>query len=159
MDRDVRVEAGPEVPGPEMRESNTSLTSDISSSDEKPKAKHHEFNEQTHYVPVSTIVTIFLAAASVDFLALMDQTTLAASLTIVSNALDAGDEQAWIAGAYFVSVYTSPCQYRLKCHADYDLGRRLASSCSMVASPTFGLERSFCTSASSSSSSALWVLL
>lgn len=33
---------------------------------------------------------------------LMDQTTLAASLTIVSNALDAGDEQAWIAGSYFL---------------------------------------------------------
>jgi hypothetical protein len=32
----------------------------------------------------------------------MDQTTLAASLTIVSNALNAGDEQAWIAGGYFV---------------------------------------------------------
>ncbi|KAH6644101.1 major facilitator superfamily domain-containing protein [Boeremia exigua] len=61
------------------------------------------FNEQTHYVPVKTIITIFLACASVDLLALMDQTTLAASLTIVSRDLDASSESAWIAGAYFLT--------------------------------------------------------
>ncbi|KAL6703420.1 hypothetical protein ACN47E_009679 [Coniothyrium glycines] len=61
------------------------------------------FNEQTHYVPVKTIITIFLACASVDLLALMDQTTLAASLTIVSRELDASGESAWIAGAYFLT--------------------------------------------------------
>ncbi|PPJ50779.1 hypothetical protein CBER1_07462 [Cercospora berteroae] len=106
MDKDVRVEAGTEVPAARVLNPNSASTSDIDSTDEKPKDTKHEFNEQTHYVPVSTIITIFLAAASVDFLALMDQTTLAASLTIVSNALNAGDEQAWIAGAYFV---TSTC--------------------------------------------------
>ncbi|KAB2109623.1 hypothetical protein AG0111_0g1106 [Alternaria gaisen] len=62
-----------------------------------------EFNEQTNYVPVKTIITIFLACASVDLLALMDQTTLAASLTIVSRDLDASNESAWIAGAYFLT--------------------------------------------------------
>ncbi|KAI4671774.1 uncharacterized protein J4E78_000270 [Alternaria triticimaculans] len=62
-----------------------------------------EFNEQTNYVPVKTIITIFLACASVDLLALMDQTTLAASLTIVSKDLNASNESAWIAGAYFLT--------------------------------------------------------
>ncbi|RAR00073.1 MFS general substrate transporter [Stemphylium lycopersici] len=61
------------------------------------------FNDQTNYVPVKTIITIFLACASVDLLALMDQTTLAASLTIVSKDLGASSESAWIAGAYFLT--------------------------------------------------------
>jgi MFS family permease len=46
---------------------------------------------------------IFLACASVDLLALMDQTTLAAALTIVSRDLNASSESAWIAGAYFLT--------------------------------------------------------
>ncbi|USP72806.1 hypothetical protein yc1106_00080 [Curvularia clavata] len=61
------------------------------------------FNEQTNYVPVKTVITIFVACASVDLLALIDQTTLGASLTIVSRALDADSERAWIAGAYFLT--------------------------------------------------------
>jgi MFS family permease len=44
-----------------------------------------------------------LACASVDLLALMDQTTLAAALTIVSRDLNASSESAWIAGAYFLT--------------------------------------------------------
>ncbi|KAF2845032.1 carbohydrate-binding module family 13 protein [Plenodomus tracheiphilus IPT5] len=61
------------------------------------------FNEQTNYVPVKTIIMIFLACATVDLLALMDQTTLAASLTIISKDLDASSESAWVAGAYFLT--------------------------------------------------------
>lgn len=69
-----------------------------------PAAKQApEFNEQTNYVPVKTIITIFLACATVDLLALMDQTTLAASLAIVSKELGASSESAWIAGAYFLT--------------------------------------------------------
>jgi Na+/melibiose symporter-like transporter len=83
------------------------------------KAVHPSFNEQTNYVPKKTIITvcyitkhvsvrvshpqIFLACASVDLLALMDQTTLAAALTIVSRDLNASSESAWIAGAYFLT--------------------------------------------------------
>ncbi|GIK07834.1 hypothetical protein Aspvir_003503 [Aspergillus viridinutans] len=66
----------------------------------------HVFNEQTNYVPRSTIITIFLACSTVDLVALMDQTTLAASLSIVGNALNASDQTSWISGAYFV---TSTC--------------------------------------------------
>ncbi|OJJ06794.1 hypothetical protein ASPVEDRAFT_46143 [Aspergillus versicolor CBS 583.65] len=70
-----------------------------------PKAQH-VFNEQTNYVPRSTIITIFLACSTVDLIALMDQTTLAASLSIIGNALNASDKSAWISGGYFV---TSTC--------------------------------------------------
>ncbi|KAH1389354.1 hypothetical protein KXW83_007337 [Aspergillus fumigatus] len=66
----------------------------------------HVFNEQTNYVPKSTIITIFLACSTVDLVALMDQTTLAASLSIVGNALNASNQASWISGAYFV---TSTC--------------------------------------------------
>ncbi|KAL5355915.1 major facilitator superfamily domain-containing protein [Aspergillus floccosus] len=64
------------------------------------------FNEQTNYVPPSTIITIFLACSTVDLVALMDQTTLAASLSIIGNALHASDQTSWISGGYFV---TSTC--------------------------------------------------
>ncbi|PLN76942.1 MFS drug transporter [Aspergillus taichungensis] len=64
------------------------------------------FNEQTNYVPKSTIITIFLACSTVDLVALMDQTTLAASLSIIGNALHASDKTAWISSGYFV---TSTC--------------------------------------------------
>ncbi|OQE39325.1 hypothetical protein PENCOP_c007G07256 [Penicillium coprophilum] len=68
--------------------------------------KNVTFNEQTNYVPKRTIITIFLACSSVDLLALMDQTTLAASLSIIGNALGASDQTSWISGGYFV---TSTC--------------------------------------------------
>lgn len=51
---------------------------------------------------------IFLACASVDLLALMDQTTLAASLTIISREFNISSESAWIAGAYFLT--STSCQ-------------------------------------------------
>ncbi|KAK3936025.1 multidrug resistance protein fnx1 [Diplogelasinospora grovesii] len=60
-------------------------------------------NEQTNYVPTKRIISIFLACATIDFAALIDQTSLAASLTIVGSALSAGSERAWIAGSYFVT--------------------------------------------------------
>ncbi|OBR11415.1 Multidrug resistance protein fnx1 [Colletotrichum higginsianum IMI 349063] len=63
----------------------------------------HGFNEQTNYVRPRTIVTIFLACASVDLVALMDQTTLAASLNIIGNALNASNQTAWIASGYFIT--------------------------------------------------------
>lgn len=72
-------------------------------SDGASSEKHHVFNEQTNYVPVRKIITIFLACASVDLLALMDQTTLAASLRIVANALNANSQASWFAGGYFIT--------------------------------------------------------
>ncbi|KAI0095925.1 MFS general substrate transporter [Daldinia grandis] len=63
----------------------------------------HVFNEQTNYVPRRTIITIFLACASVDLLALMDQTTLAASLYIIADALKSTGQASWIASGYFIT--------------------------------------------------------
>ncbi|KAK2873628.1 hypothetical protein FQN49_002217 [Arthroderma sp. PD_2] len=68
--------------------------------------KRHIFNEQTNYVSTRKIITIFLACASVDLVALMDQTTLAASLSIIGNDLNAGNQTSWISGGFFL---TSTC--------------------------------------------------
>ncbi|CAO2647203.1 Nn.00g081250.m01.CDS01 [Neocucurbitaria sp. VM-36] len=85
------------------------------------------FNEQTDYVPFKAIIMIFLACASVDLLALMDQTTLAASLTIVSKSLNASSESAWIAGAYFLTSTSFQLLYgRLS-----DIWSRKYSDCPM----------------------------
>ncbi|KAI9044278.1 putative MFS drug transporter [Aspergillus affinis] len=83
--------------------SDSSATADT---DGESKPSVHLFNEQTNYVPKSTIITIFLACSTVDLIALMDQTTLAASLSIIGNALHASDQTSWISGGYFV---TSTC--------------------------------------------------
>ncbi|KAI1197785.1 major facilitator superfamily domain-containing protein [Nemania serpens] len=66
-------------------------------------ARVHEFNEQTNYVPKRTIITIFLACASVDLIALIDQTTLAASLYKVADALGGSNQIAWVANGFFIS--------------------------------------------------------
>ncbi|KAL3475256.1 major facilitator superfamily domain-containing protein [Aspergillus californicus] len=81
---------------------NESKSPESSSSSSPPEPKH-VFNEQTNYVPKSTIITIFLACSTVDLIALMDQTTLAASLSVIGNALNASDKAAWISGGYFVT--------------------------------------------------------
>ncbi|KAL1962023.1 hypothetical protein VTN77DRAFT_667 [Rasamsonia byssochlamydoides] len=90
---------------PETAVKNTDDANGNDNHNETPSEKQslHIFNEQTNYVPKRVIITIFLACASVDLLALMDQTTLAASLSIISNALHATDQAAWIAGGYFVT--------------------------------------------------------
>ena len=60
--------------------------------------------DQTNYVPRFQIITIFLACASVDFVAVVDQTTLAAALSILSTSLQAGSQVAWFSGAYFLTT-------------------------------------------------------
>ncbi|KAL4759667.1 putative MFS drug transporter [Aspergillus foveolatus] len=89
---------------PARQEPNDTSTVSVTAS--SPAPSHHVFNEQTNYVPKRTIITIFLACSTVDLIALMDQTTLAASLSIIGNALHASDKAAWISGGYFV---TSTC--------------------------------------------------
>ncbi|PYI12022.1 MFS general substrate transporter [Aspergillus sclerotiicarbonarius CBS 121057] len=79
--------------------------------EETKAAAPHFFNEQTNYVPKSTIIMltcqwIFLACAAVDLVAVMDQTTLAGSLSIIGNSLNASNQTSWISGGYFV---TSTC--------------------------------------------------
>ncbi|KAM0417159.1 hypothetical protein ACHAPT_012868 [Fusarium lateritium] len=73
--------------------------------------KIHQFNEQTNYVPKRAIITIFLACASVDLLALMDQTMLATSLYIIGNALGSTAEVSWIASGYFITSTVGQLMY------------------------------------------------
>ncbi|RBR18720.1 hypothetical protein FVER53590_07454 [Fusarium verticillioides] len=73
--------------------------------------KTHDFNEQTNYVPKRAIVTIFLACASVDLLALMDQTMLATSLYIIGNALGSTAQVSWIASGYFITSTVGQLMY------------------------------------------------
>lgn len=73
-----------------------------SSIDVESNTSTPEVTDQSSRLSRSKIITIFLACASVDLVALMDQTTLAASLSIVSSALNAGTKSSWIAGAYFM---------------------------------------------------------
>ncbi|RTE71284.1 hypothetical protein BHE90_014295 [Fusarium euwallaceae] len=73
--------------------------------------KTHQFNEQTNYVPKRAIITIFLACASVDLLALMDQTMLATSLYIIGNALGSTAEVSWIASGYFITSTVGQLMY------------------------------------------------
>ncbi|KAJ6161342.1 hypothetical protein N7470_004738 [Penicillium chermesinum] len=89
----------------EDRPGNESSDSSEGAAPEKNETKI-TFNEQTNYVPKRTIIIIFLACSTVDLLALMDQTTLAASLYIIANALGGSDQASWISGGYFV---TSTC--------------------------------------------------
>ncbi|KAJ2978881.1 hypothetical protein NQ176_g3573 [Zarea fungicola] len=62
-----------------------------------------KFNEQTNYVTKGTIIQIFLACASVDLVALMDQTTLAASLYTIGNSFGSTKQVSWIASGYFIT--------------------------------------------------------
>ncbi|KZZ97611.1 MFS general substrate transporter [Moelleriella libera RCEF 2490] len=82
---------------------NEGSESSSGSDTQSDSGKVHQFNEQTNYVPKRTIITIFLACASVDLLALMDQTTLATSLYIIGRALGSADQVSWIASGYFIT--------------------------------------------------------
>ncbi|KAL6920843.1 hypothetical protein ACHAPO_004476 [Fusarium lateritium] len=73
--------------------------------------KIHQFNEQTNYVPKRAIITIFLACATVDLLALMDQTMLATSLYIIGNALGSTAQVSWIASGYFITSTVGQLMY------------------------------------------------
>ncbi|KAL3295260.1 MFS drug transporter [Colletotrichum asianum] len=86
---------------PESSQTPETVMESPTSTDKKPEA--HTFNEQTNYVSKVKVITIFLACASVDLVALMDQTTLAASLSIVGNYLHAGQQLSWLANGYFIT--------------------------------------------------------
>ncbi|GFN10866.1 hypothetical protein AtubIFM56815_008436 [Aspergillus tubingensis] len=82
------------------------VATESSGDESRPAASPPFFNEQTNYVPLSTIITIFLACSTVDLVAVMDQTTLAGSLSIIGDTLDASNKTSWISGGYFL---TSTC--------------------------------------------------
>ncbi|KAF0321815.1 MFS drug transporter [Colletotrichum asianum] len=94
-----------------MEQSNSDNGSKTLKQSDEEKSTVHVFNEQTNYVRPRTIITIFLACATVDLVALMDQTTLAASLNIIGNALNSSNQTAWIASGYFITSTTGQLLY------------------------------------------------
>ncbi|KAF4624028.1 hypothetical protein G7Y89_g14147 [Cudoniella acicularis] len=88
-DTQERIEIDPVTPTEELPSQNA--------------YKEYQFNEQTNYMPTARIITVFLVCALIDFFTLMDQTTLAASLSIVSSQLGAGSQASWIAGGFFIT--------------------------------------------------------
>ncbi|KAJ4998005.1 hypothetical protein K4K48_006034 [Colletotrichum sp. SAR 10_66] len=98
-----RVLASDDPRNSAMEQSNSDNGSKMLNQSDEEKSTVHVFNEQTNYVRPRTIITIFLACATVDLVALMDQTTLAASLNIIGNALNSSNQTAWIAMHIFKS--------------------------------------------------------
>lgn len=81
-----------------------------------------KFTDQTNHLPQRQVITVsfrgnrntesytksryqvFLACASVDFVALIDQTTLAVALSTIGSDLKATTQVSWIASGYFMYV-------------------------------------------------------
>jgi hypothetical protein len=57
-----------------------------------------------HTVLQKSLPQIFLACATVDFVALIDQTTLAVALSTIGSALHSSSQTSWIASGYFMYV-------------------------------------------------------
>ncbi|KAK0535267.1 hypothetical protein OC842_002371 [Tilletia horrida] len=87
--------------------SNTLIAGDQTPAAEEDKFEH-DFNEQTFYVPVKQVLVIFLTLGLIDFVALMDQTTLAASLQVIGQDLNAGAQTSLISSSYFLT--STACQ-------------------------------------------------
>ncbi|KAF8595809.1 MFS drug transporter [Ceratobasidium sp. AG-I] len=69
-----------------------------------PTAKHDNgLSDQTFYLPRRKIITIFLACASTEIVALLDEKGVAAALSIISSELNAGSKLPWVAAAYFLT--------------------------------------------------------
>lgn len=88
---------------PETSEQFPAASSSSSAHEGDEKKREHNFNEQTFYVPRKQIVAIFLTLGLIDLIALMDQTTLAASLPIIGEKLHAGSQTSLISSAYFIT--------------------------------------------------------
>ncbi|CAE6340054.1 unnamed protein product [Rhizoctonia solani] len=66
--------------------------------------KHENgLTDQTFYLPRRKIITIFLACASTEIVALLDEKEVAAALSIISSELMAGSKISWVASAYFLT--------------------------------------------------------
>ncbi|ELR06324.1 hypothetical protein GMDG_07915 [Pseudogymnoascus destructans 20631-21] len=62
-----------------------------------------QFGDQSSRLPQRTIITIFLACATVDLVALIDQTSLAVALSTIGSALNSNSQTSWIASGYFIT--------------------------------------------------------
>lgn len=98
---------------------------------------------------------VFLACASIDFAALLDQTSLAASLSIIGRSLDASNQTSWISGAYFVYVLRLEHTLSTVTYSSDAAHQHPSNSCT-GGSQTSGHERSSCLSALQYSLSDPW---
>ncbi|KAF8749984.1 MFS drug transporter [Rhizoctonia solani] len=72
------------------------------------------------------IITIFLACASTEIVALIDEKAVAAALSIISSELVAGSKISWVASAYFLQN-----EYRMYSSLRANLGYIFAQKCSL----------------------------
>lgn len=68
----------------------------------------HRFNEQTFYLPKRILFQNFLILGLVDFISLLDQTSLAAALPIIGSQLAAGPLTSFVSTSYFIT--STACQ-------------------------------------------------
>ncbi|CAE6422078.1 unnamed protein product [Rhizoctonia solani] len=83
------------------KESPSTLPIDIEKS--QPQTHSNGLTDQTFYLPRRKIITIFLACASTEVVALLDEKGVAAALSIISSELGAGSKISWVASAYFLT--------------------------------------------------------
>ncbi|KAJ7187820.1 MFS drug transporter [Mycena filopes] len=67
-----------------------------------------KLTDQTNYLPRRTIITVFLACASVGTVGLLDETMISVALPTISSELGAGSQISWVASAFFVT--STACQ-------------------------------------------------
>ncbi|PWN43280.1 MFS general substrate transporter [Ceraceosorus guamensis] len=67
------------------------------------EAEKYVPNEQTNYVPRRQIIIIFFVLAASTMCSLLDQSTLAVAIPIISTELGSGTQSAWISSAYFLT--------------------------------------------------------
>jgi hypothetical protein len=64
--------------------------------------KSNNLVDQTNYVPVRKIISIFLSCATVSITGLLDETMVAVALPTISAELGGGSQIGWVATAFFV---------------------------------------------------------
>ncbi|PSS25431.1 hypothetical protein M430DRAFT_133859 [Amorphotheca resinae ATCC 22711] len=79
------------------------VNSDNDIQQERGRSLQAQFGDQSSRLPRRKIITIFLACATVDFVALIDQTTLAVALSTIGSALHSSSQTSWIASGYFIT--------------------------------------------------------
>ncbi|KAK1230844.1 hypothetical protein PQX77_006062 [Marasmius sp. AFHP31] len=69
-----------------------------------PEAQQSKgLGDQTNYVPIRKIVSIFVSCAITEFTTLLDETMIAVALPQISSELGGGNQIAWVATSYFVT--------------------------------------------------------
>ncbi|KAK7042957.1 hypothetical protein VNI00_008694 [Paramarasmius palmivorus] len=59
--------------------------------------------DQTNYMPTRKVIMTFLACATIDVTAYLDETMIAVALTHISSELGGGSQIGWVATSYFIT--------------------------------------------------------